>query len=125
MNRPTWQDHRFPKALRLTRPAEFNRVRAEGLAKWAGPLRVAAAPNGLPHSRLGLAISRRVGPAVRRNRVKRMIREAFRLDRHDLPAGYDIAVSAKSHAPAALDDYRRWLAAALHKIDRNRPTDAR
>lgn len=124
MNRPTWRDHRFPKALRLTRPAQFNRLRREGLARWAGPLRVAAAPNGLPHCRLGLAISRRVGPAVRRNRVKRMIREAFRLDRHDLPAGYDIAVSAKAHDPATLDDYRRWLATALHKIDRKHGSDA-
>jgi ribonuclease P protein component len=104
--------------LRLTRPAQFDQLRREGLAKWAGPLRVAAAPNGLRHSRLGLAISRRVGSAVRRNRVKRMVREAFRLDRHELPAGYDLVVSAKAHEPAALDDYRRWLVTAMDKIDR-------
>lgn len=114
----TSRDYRFRREMRLTRPEQFARLRNEGIAKYAGPLRVAGAPNGLPHNRLGLAISRRVGSAVRRNRVKRMIREAFRLEQHDLPTGYDLSVGAKAHERATLDDYRRWLSNAVQKIDR-------
>ena len=43
-------------------------------------------------TRLGLAVSRRAGNAVVRNRIKRVLREAFRLDREDLPPGLDVIV---------------------------------
>lgn len=51
--------------------------------------------NGLAHSRLGLSVGRVVGGAVERNRVKRLIREAFRLDQHSLPQGLDFVVSVR------------------------------
>ena len=48
--------------------------------------------NQLPHSRMGMAVSRKVGNAVRRNRLRRLYREAFRLVRLELPAGLDMVV---------------------------------
>lgn len=51
--------------------------------------------NNLPHNRLGVVISRRTGPATTRNRVKRLIREAFRLNQHTLPRGLDIICIAR------------------------------
>jgi len=48
--------------------------------------------NGLPYSRLGLSVSSRVGPAVVRNCWKRLLREAFRLHRSELPTGTDFVV---------------------------------
>ncbi len=122
MNAPPAQPEdrlRFGRALRLTRPTQFERVRAARVAKHAGPLRVAGMPNHLPHSRLGMAVSRKVGNAVVRNRIRRRIRESFRLLQHDLPAGYDLVVIARPHEPASLEDYRQWLTRAAVKIDRH------
>jgi ribonuclease P protein component len=54
---------------------------------------IAAAPNGLPHARLGLSIGKKVWKhAVQRNRVRRVFREAFRLEQNALPAGVDLVV---------------------------------
>ncbi len=53
-------------------------------------------PNGGPHARLGLSVpARLVGNAVRRNRVKRVVRESFRQHQHLLPA-VDIVVNARA-----------------------------
>ncbi len=92
-----------------------------GVRATAGPLVVWGAPNQLGHCRLGLAISRRVGTAPVRNRIRRLIRESFRLMRDDLPReprGYDVVVSARRHEPMTLDEYRRALARAVQAVER-------
>lgn len=48
-----------------------------------------------PHNRLGIIASRKVGSAVKRNRVKRLIREFFRTQQHRLPKGLDILIIAR------------------------------
>ena len=55
-------------------------------------LTIVGLPNGLEYSRLGLGVSSRHGGAVQRNRAKRLCREAFRLIRAELPAGWDFIV---------------------------------
>jgi ribonuclease P protein component len=66
-----------------------------------------------PGCRLGLTVSRKVGPAVRRNRIKRLLREAFRTDRALFPERADVVVIAKdSCALRSLADVRSELAAA-------------
>lgn len=54
--------------------------------------------NGLGITRLGLTVSRKTGNAVKRNRVKRLIREFFRLNDTYFPQGYDIVIAAKKDA---------------------------
>ena len=66
-------------------------------------------PNGLDRTRLGLAVPRAVGKAARRNRIKRLLREGFRLSQHDLPAGLDMVVVVRPHAPLMLGEYKRLL----------------
>jgi len=109
--------HRFPKAARLLRPREFRHVYETGLSKSIGPLHLFAAPNHLDHTRIGLSVSRRVGIAVRRNRIKRLLREAFRLARPALPHGYDLVINVRPHPPLTLDEYRTILTRALDNLD--------
>lgn len=103
---PTEGDGRFPKAARLRRPSEFQRVQKAGRTFDLGPLvaRVAPRPpaeSGDPlRGRLGLAVSRRAGGAVERNRIKRRVREAFR-HRQRLFAALDVVVSARPAAAQA------------------------
>ena len=67
------------------------------------------ATNGLPHPRLGLIVGRRHGGAVQRNRLKRVLREAFRLSQHDLPAGYDLVCTPRVGVRLELVDCIRSL----------------
>ena len=82
----------FSHACKLTKPAEFDRVFASKLRAVAGQFTALAAQNGLDHARLGLAIPRhRVRTAVARNRIKRMVRESFRMHQQRL-GGMDVVV---------------------------------
>jgi ribonuclease P protein component len=112
----------FPSKLRLTHATQFDAVYAARAKKVRGPLALFALPNSLPHPRLGLSVARAVGNAPRRNRIKRLLREAFRHLQHDLPrrdsGAYDYVVAVRAHPPQALEQYTETfaqLAAALHR----------
>ncbi len=114
-------DYRFPREMRLIRTRHFDAVFAARVRATAGPLVVWAAPNDELHCRLGLAISRRAGSAAVRNRIRRLIRESFRLLQHDLPReprGYDVVVSVRRHEPLSLDEYRSALGRAVETLNR-------
>ena len=96
----------------------FAQVFAGKVRHSVGPLSVWARPNELPHSRLGLSVNRAVGSAVQRNRLKRLLREAFRLRQHELPQGYDWVVVVYKHAPRTLIEYQNLLQQATTQLDR-------
>ena len=105
---------RFPRSHRLSGNNEFAAVFNAKMRKHAGPLTLVTKPNDLPHNRLGLSVSRKVGKAVVRNRIKRLLRDAFRLTQHDQPAGYDIVVIVRPNQPVLpLAEYQTHLMAAL------------
>lgn len=109
----------FQRTLRLRKAAQFEAVRHARAVKHVGPLRVSAKPNDLPTTRLGLAVSKRVGGAPVRNAVKRRLREAFRTMQHELPGGYDVVVSVRPHEVGKMQVYQRWLREAIDQLDRH------
>jgi ribonuclease P protein component len=94
---------RASRRRRLSRSAEFERVYRQGRSKgnrflvlYAFPREEATEEENGP--RLGLSVSRRVGGAVDRNRVKRVLREAFWAEAERLPSGSDYVVVARPDA---------------------------
>jgi len=86
----------FTKEERLLKPEEFARVRKTGKRLSTKSFTFYLLPNDLAIKRLGLAVSSRVGGAVKRNRVKRLLREFFRLNKALFPESTDILVTVKT-----------------------------
>lgn len=89
---------RLPKTARLRTLREFQRVYREGTARGDRFIKVIGTANDLGVTRLGIAAGRRLGSAVVRNRMRRVIREAFRAVASDLPAGLDLVVVPRGDA---------------------------
>jgi len=98
----TMADLRFPPECRIRRTADFQRA-YKRRSSVADPLIVVFGfPNDLPHARLGISASRRLGGAVVRNRWKRLLREAFRQCRSQLPQGVDLVIIPRPGAEPTL-----------------------
>ena len=102
---------------RLKGRTAFSEVHAGRARRESGPLLLYALPNGLDRLRLGLSVGRRCGNAVRRNRLKRMLRETFRLNRGSWPVGYDLLVVVRPHEELSLAAYATHLESAIQRLD--------
>ncbi|MCH2134346.1 MAG: ribonuclease P protein component [Phycisphaerales bacterium] len=108
----------FDRSRRLRHRTEFDLVYADGRVVRRGPVRIHGLANGLDHHRLGLSVPRRAGNAVRRNRMKRLLREAFRRMQDDGPRGYDLVITLGPHEPHLLAEYQKLLARAVQEMNR-------
>ena len=100
---------RFPRCYRIRKNDEFRAVYGRKARASDQRLLVYVCENQLGHPRLGLSVSRKVGNAVVRNRWKRLIREAFRLNVARLPEGVDLVVIPKAGPPPPFRDIANSL----------------
>ena len=117
---------RFPADLRLKRSEDFQRVYDNGRRVGDAFLLLFALPRSAGGTRAGFSVSRKHGNAVRRNRLKRLLREAFRLNRQQLPAGYDFVIVPRQRDDFSLEDFGRslrMLAGRLHRQFAQTPID--
>lgn len=106
------------KRYRLRTDAQFRRVRSEGRS-WAHPLLVLyALPNDEGVTHVGFSVGKRIGKAATRNRVKRLLREAVRLQFANVKPGYDLVFIAR--APVATATFRDVAAVVDQLLRRSR-----
>ena len=86
-------DRKFPRACRLTSRRQFLEVYQQGRRASTASLTVFSTQNNVGFSRIGLTVSRKVGGAVLRNRVKRLLREIFRMHRQELMPPMDLVIN--------------------------------
>ena len=91
----------LPRAIRVRRRPEYLEIQNRGRRVGGAHLLLFALPG---KGRLGITVSRKVGCAVERNRVKRWIRECFRRTREKFPASLDLVVVARPGAAGARHD---------------------
>jgi len=105
----------LPARLRLRRKSDFDAVQARGTRIGDGFFAVTVTANPCGTARLGLAVAvRAAGGSVARNRLRRIIRESFRLHQREIPA-VDLVVSARPRAGTATGATLRDSLAALWK----------
>ena len=85
----------FSRSERLRRAADFDRVYSNGKRVAAVSLLLIFCSSPSQTTRLGVSVGRKIGKAVVRNRVKRLLRECFRLNKHKIKKGYDILLVAR------------------------------
>jgi ribonuclease P protein component len=107
---------------RLASAAEFRRVLNTGRRLDGALFRLVAAENGRDYDRLGVAAGRNLGGAVRRNRARRLLREAFRRNKRGAANGCDLVLVAKPELVArTLEEIEREFRERLRRLHGTAP----
>jgi len=104
-----------PTSQRLRTTGDFRHCYDAGYRAGNQHLLLFAAANEPEHARLGVSVSKKHGNAVRRNRKKRLLREAFRLCQHDLPA-LDLVIVPRQTEESTLQDYQASLTSLAARL---------
>ena len=108
----------FPPIYRLRRSSDYKKVYQRRRSVSDGLIIMYGCENDLPYARIGMSVSRKVGRAVYRNRWKRLIREAFRLARPELPPGIDLIVIPRRETEPSLNRMLDALPRLASKLSR-------
>ena len=114
-------DLKLASRERIRRAADFRKVFRKGLRLDGSLFVLLAAENGLPLARLGLAVGRKVGNAVERNRAKRLLRDSFRRNKVDEMVGLDLVfVPKREIVGRSQADVEREFCARLKRLAQRR-----
>jgi len=112
--------------LRITRRPLFQECYTRGRRYFTSSFIIFVRANNLSTWRLGIAVSRKIGPAVKRNRIKRLIRECFRLNQHNISVRADIVVVCRKKPGLDIlnqDLVNREIMEFMTRISNCRPED--
>ncbi len=108
--------HIVKRRYRVRTNKQFQEIRRQGRSYANHLLVLCALPNNLPYSRFGFAVNSRIGNAVRRNRIKRRLREIVRLQQESIQPGWDIVLIARQ--PIRSADYHEMETACARLLRR-------
>jgi ribonuclease P protein component len=100
----------------LKKNYEFKRLYTRGESLVSPFLAIYVRRNRLGYNRLGVTVGSKIGKAVRRNHVRRRIKEAYRIHQQEMTTGYDIVIVARVRAAAA--PYKQLESSLLHLMDK-------
>ncbi len=103
----------FTKDDRIRKSNTFDCVFKHGKRKRVGPLLIYVHQNDCNNARIGFSIPKRVGNAVKRNRIRRRCREAFRLMKSSLPENLDIVLSVRPHDVLSVEEYQKLISTGV------------
>lgn len=109
-------DLSFRKSRRLRHAADFSRVYGRKIRAGDHSLLIFADASPQSDTRIGLSVSKKHGNAVQRQRIKRLLREAFRLEQHQIPAGLDLILIPRVGSGAGLTEYRSSLVRLTRRL---------
>jgi ribonuclease P protein component len=110
----------LPRNRRIKNSREFASIYERRIRASDEHLLIWAAPNAVGRPRFGVSVSRKLGNAVRRTSLKRLLREAFRLSQHELPSDLDLILIPQRGTveTAGLADYQRSLVKLATRLAR-------
>ena len=107
----------LPRSTRIRGRNDFRRILGRKLRASDRWITLYADRGPAGHARLGIAAGRQLGNAVQRNRIKRLVREAFRRLRHELPAGTDWVIIPRAGPEPTLDELQQSIRQLARRLE--------
>ena len=108
----------FPKSRRLRSSLDFARIYQLKQKAGSQHLLIFAVLNDIGQTRIGLSVSKRNGNSVVRHRIRRLLKEAYRLEQYQIPEGLDLILIPRPGSGATFEDYRHEIVLLSQKLFR-------